>query len=62
MTIHLQLAAILKRFVLGGWDWVHFLCFFKLFSDLTIFFQDPFINSGTNEKLYFTILFLPMVM
>jgi hypothetical protein len=32
MSIHLQMAAIFKRFELRGWDWVHFsLCFQALF-------------------------------
>jgi hypothetical protein len=39
MNIHLQLAAIFKRFELGGWDWAHFLCLFKLCSDLTNFLK-----------------------
>jgi hypothetical protein len=37
MSIHLQLAAIFERFELGSWDWPHFLCLIKLFSDRTIF-------------------------
>jgi hypothetical protein len=37
MGIHLQLAAISKRFELGGWAWAYFLCLFKLYSDLTYF-------------------------
>jgi hypothetical protein len=39
MTIHLQLGAIFKQFELGGWDWAHFLCLFKFFSDLTNFLK-----------------------
>jgi hypothetical protein len=39
MSIHLQLAAIFKRFELRGWGWAHFLRLFKFFSDLTNFLK-----------------------
>jgi hypothetical protein len=53
MTIHLQLAAIFKWFELGGWDWAHFLCLFKLFSDLTYFMKIHSLRIVQNVRMYY---------
>jgi hypothetical protein len=46
-SIHLQLAAISKRFELGGWGWG--LLFQALSRSHYFFLQNPFIKNGTND-------------
>jgi DNA-binding transcriptional regulator of glucitol operon len=49
ISIHPQLVAIFEQLELGGWDWAHFLRPFKLFSNLTNLFMNPFIKNGAND-------------